>query len=187
MQNVVLASSSPRRLELFRRLGRVFSVDVPNIDETPKPRERPESLVRRLAVSKAIAVGRRHPEAVTLAADTTVSLYGEILGKPRDPEEAVAMLSRLNGQKHQVYTGVAVWRDGEGRGYARTELAQVTFGRISAEEIEAYVTTGDPLDKAGGYGIQGRPGNWVQAFEGNLETVIGLPMDVVERLLAHWK
>ncbi|MCL6562187.1 MAG: Maf family protein [Firmicutes bacterium] len=183
---LILASGSPRRIELLRRLHLPFQVEVSEADESPRPGERPEAMVRRLAVLKAVLVARRHPQAVVLAADTTVALGERILGKPADPQEAKAMLSLLSGRRHQVYSGVAAYQEARGRGWVRTAVAQVTFRTLSEEEILAYIATGEPMDKAGAYAIQGGAGGFVEAFQGDLEAVIGLPLDLVKALLRHF-
>lgn len=183
----MLASASPRRLELFRALGREFGVDVPDIDESPRPGEPPFCLVRRLAAAKAVTVGGRHPLACVVGADTVVALAGEIFGKPRDRGQAKAMLARLSGQTHQVFTGIAVWRAQEGRGYTRVCRSDITFRPLSPAEIAGYVATGESMDKAGAYAIQGGAGRWVENFRGSREAVIGLPTDLVRKLLAHWE
>lgn len=181
----ILASSSPRRRELLTQLGLDFDVVTPNVDETPRLDEAPEALVRRLAVLKAVTVGERYPLFAVLGSDTVVALGRTILGKPRDEDHARAMLQMLSGTRHQVYTGVAIWQGCKGRGYVRVSVAHVTFRHLLALEIDAYITTGEPLDKAGAYAIQGTAGQWVESYEGNLETVIGLPRDVVERLMGR--
>lgn len=180
---LILASASPRREHLMRQMGLTFDTVPAAIDESPREGERPDTLVRRLAVTKAVSVGQRHPEAVVVGADTVVALGNEILGKPPNEAHARQMLSKLGGRKHQVYTGVAVWRESGNKGYVAVSVAQVTFCPLSALDIDGYIESGEPFDKAGGYAIQGLAGKWVQAFEGNLETVIGLPTDMVQQLL----
>lgn len=167
----------------MEHVGRPFQVVPANVDERARPDERPLALVRRLATLKAVTVGHRYSQHTIVGADTVVALADEILGKPRDANQAREMLAKLSGRRHEVYTGVAVWRASAGRGVQATAIAHVTFRPVSQEEIEAYVLSGDPLDKAGAYGIQNDPGKWVQAFEGNLEAVIGLPTDLVRQLL----
>ncbi|MBX5466849.1 MAG: Maf family protein [Firmicutes bacterium] len=186
MATLILASASERRVQLLRRLGIPFAVEPAAADETPRAGERPYALVRRLAAVKAVTVARRHPEALVLAADTVVALGDDILGKPEDVEAARAMLRRLSGRRHQVYTGVAVYQEVRGRGFVRVEVAEVGFRPLADEEIADYVATGEPLDKAGAYAIQGGAGRFVEAFAGNLEAVIGLPLDAVRALLRHW-
>ena len=187
MKPLVLASQSPRRVQLLRQVAETFDVVPADIDETPYAHERPGHLVRRLAATKAVTVGTRYADALIVGADTVVVLDGRILGKPRDPTEAEAMLSDLSGRRHQVVTAVAVWNPRPGRGGVVLSWAHVTFRAVSALEIRDYVASGEPLDKAGAYAIQGGAGRWVAEFAGSLETVMGLPLDVVQRLLALWR
>lgn len=183
---MILASQSPRRRHLLKQMGYTFDVVPAHIDETARDDERPEALVRRLAVTKAVSVGQRHPSAIVIGSDTVVALGRTILGKPNSPEEAADTLRQLSGRTHQVYTGVALWRGAENKGYVSLAVSQVTFRSLSALEIKEYVESGEPMDKAGAYAIQGHAGKWVDAYVGNLETVIGLPTDVVAALLRHW-
>ncbi len=183
MNSLILASSSPRRRYLLTQMGLEFDIIPANIDETCRADERPEALVRRLAASKAISVGESHPSALVIGADTVVALGRKILGKPRDTDEAERMLQMLSGARHEVYTGVSVWSGTRGQGFVKVCVARVTFRPLLPVEIQAYVATGEPMDKAGAYAIQGGAGPWVESYEGNLETVIGLPRDVVGRLL----
>ena len=180
---MILASGSPRRKHLMESMGLAFEISPAGVDETPHPDERPESLVRRLAATKAIAVGERNPNALVIGADTVVALGREILGKPQDENCARAMLQMLSGNRHEIYTGVSVWRADKGRGLVAVDVAHVTFRSLSITEIDAYVKTGEPMDKAGSYAIQGGAGAWVESYEGNLETVIGLPRDLLTRLI----
>ena len=182
---MILASASPRRRRLMQAMGLDFRVVPADIDETPRRDERPEALVRRLAAAKAIAVGERNPGELIVGSDTTVALGRVILGKPHDAEHARRMLQMLSSKRHEVYTGVAVWRHQEGRGLVAVDVAHVTFRALSRDDIEPYIETGEPMDKAGAYAIQGGAGPWVESYEGDLETVIGLPRDVVQRLLAR--
>lgn len=186
---LVLASASPRRRELLGRLGRPFEVRTADVDETPAPGERPEDLVRRLAVAKAEAVaGRTGSEAadvVVIAADTVVAVDDAILGKPADDTDARRMLRALSGRTHEVLTGVAVARRGAGAASISVEVARasVVFDDLTDADIDWYVATGEPADKAGGYGLQGRGGAFVVSVAGAPDTVIGLPLVVVRRLL----
>jgi septum formation protein len=177
LRGLVLASASPRRRELLSRLGLVFEVVAPDVDETPLDGERPAELVRRLAVAKATVVDG----AVVLAADTTVEADGEILGKPDDAADARRMLGLLAGRSHEVHTGVAV-RAGE-RLEVELVTTTVTFTPISPRALEWYVGTGEPMDKAGGYAIQGAGGVFVDAVHGSVSNVVGLPLATVARLL----
>ncbi|MGE0812073.1 MAG: nucleoside triphosphate pyrophosphatase [Vicinamibacterales bacterium] len=178
---LVLASASPRRAELLRAAGLVFTIDAADVDETPRPGEAPDAYVRRLAEAKAAAVARRRPGDVVLGADTTVALDGEILGKPGDAEEAHRMLRRLAGRSHRVYTGVALALGPD----VRTAVASTTvrFAPLSEAEIAAYVATGEPVDKAGAYGIQGGAARFVAGVDGPHDNVVGLPVAAVLGLL----
>lgn len=175
---VVLASASPRRLELLRLAGLDPVVVAPDIDECPYPAEPPVDYVARLARAKALSVPARD-DVVVVAADTTVVLDGESLGKPRDPADARAMLRRLSGRAHTVSTGVAVVRPGGGIAeiVVTTEVVMAALGDAT---IARYVETGEPMDKAGAYGIQGRAQVFVASIRGSWTNVVGLP--VVEAL-----
>ncbi|NMO20196.1 septum formation inhibitor Maf [Pyxidicoccus fallax] len=180
--SLILASASPRRRELLSQLGLAFTVSAADIDETPHAKEAAEAYVLRLAREKARAVAARHPGAWVLAADTTVALESELLGKPRDAEEAKAMLSRLSGRTHAVHTGVALAGRHDEALVVRT---RVTFRALSQEEIAWYAGTGEPLDKAGAYAVQGRGGFLVAAVDGSPTNVIGLPLGETLALLAR--
>jgi septum formation protein len=183
---LVLASASPRRRELLDRLGLRFTVRAADVDETPRPGEVPADYVLRLAREKAGAVAR--PGELVLAADTTVVVDGEILGKPEDGADAVRMLRLLAGREHEVLTGVAVVEAGEegARRMASTvERSAVRMAPLSEEEIAWYVATGEPRDKAGAYAIQGLGALFVEAMAGNPSNVVGLPVPVVYRLLGE--
>lgn len=183
---LVLASGSPRRRELLARLDVRFTVRVPDLDESPDPGEDPVAYVERLARSKADAA--RSVDAddgvgeIVLAADTTVALAGRILGKPTDPADAAVMLRALSGRTHEVHTGVAVI--GPAGSASSVTTTSVTFRDLTNDEIAAYVATGDPLDKAGSYGIQGDAGRFVARLDGSLSNVVGLPMAQTAALLA---
>lgn len=180
--SLVLASASPRRRDLLGQLGLSFTICAADIDETPHPGEAPEAYVRRLAREKAQAVAGRFPGTWVLAADTTVVLGPELLGKPRDAAEARGMLSRLSGRTHEVHTGVAI----AGRaGDSTVVRTRVTFRTLSAGEIDWYVGTGEPLDKAGSYAIQGKGGFMVASVEGSPTNVIGLPLGETLALLSR--
>jgi len=179
---LVLASGSPRRRELLAALGLDFTVDVADVDETPQPGELPEALVCRLCRAKAAAVAERHPGKVVLAADTLVALDGVLLGKPADALEAVAMLSSLRDRVHIVYTAVCVIHGAEIG--TRLSTTGVTMRDYTDAEIERYVETGDPLDKAGAYGIQDLRFAPVAAWKGCFSAVMGLPLGLAAELLA---
>ncbi len=187
---LVLASGSPRRREVLSGLGAAFEVRPVDIDESPAEGEAPDAYVLRLARSKAIAsveTGTGGDEIV-LAADTIVVLDGALLGKPRDAADAKAMLERLSGRWHEVLTGVAVHSVARGRVARDLRLSdlcrtRVRFAGLSAKEIDWYVGSGEPLDKAGAYGIQGLGALFVDSVEGNYSNVVGLPLPLTYRLL----
>ena len=179
---LVLASASPRRAELLASLGLSFTVDAADVDEAVAPGEPPLDYVLRVARAKAEAVAERSGDAVVLAADTTVVLDGAILGKPADPGGARSMLRSLSGRTHQVITAVVV--RGGGRELVDVSTTSVSFDVLTGREIDWYVATGEPLDKAGAYGIQGVGGAFVTRVDGNVQNVIGLSLTAVRRLLA---
>ena len=180
MTRLVLASSSPRRRDILRALGLQFDVRSPEVDETFRSGEEAGAAARRLAEEKAAAVDADAGELV-IAADTIVVLEGELLGKPSGPQEATAMLERLAGRSHDVITGLAL-RTGIGV-RSVTERTEVTFRSLDREEIVAYVATGEPLDKAGAYGIQGYGSALVERIEGDFFNVMGLPVPALLALL----
>lgn len=178
---LILASASPRRRELLAAAGVRFDVEIADVDETPRTGEDPAAYAERVARDKAAAVAGRRPGAVVLGADTVVVVDGEILGKPVDADDARRMLGKLSGRAHEVLTAVAVARDG--RLHSRVEKTVVTMREIAASEAAAYVASGEPMDKAGGYGIQGGASAFVTTISGRLDTVIGLPVPVALDLL----
>jgi septum formation protein len=176
---LVLASASPRRRDLLDGLGARFTVRPVDVDETPRPLEDPRGYVLRLAREKAAA--RVEPGELVLAADTSVVLDGEILGKPADQEEARAMLRRLAGREHTVLTGVAL-REASGAERSEAEESRVRMAALSQEELHWYVATGETLDKAGGYAVQGLGAMFVEAVFGDYTNVVGLPLPLTYRL-----
>ena len=180
MENLVLASRSPRRCELLNRIGLVFETDAPDVDETCSLPA--GEAVRILSLRKAQAAAESHPGSFILAADTLVSFREEALGKPMDPPDAVRMLRMLSGQTHQVYTGVTVISP-EGRVFTDSDRTDVTFASVDDAEITDYVRSGEPMDKAGAYALQGRAGMWVTHLDGSDTSVIGLPLYLVRALL----
>jgi MAF protein len=181
---LILASASPRRRELLAELELGFEVRAAAVDEIPQPGETPEALVCRLSREKAVAVAEQVPPgAIVLAADTTVVLDGENLGKPTTPDEAREMLSRLRGRAHTVMTAIAVYDTA--RDLLVTDLAttRVTMRDYTDEEIAAYVASGDPFDKAGGYAIQHAGFHPVAVIDGSYTNVVGLPLEHVVRAL----
>jgi len=186
---LVLASGSPRRRELLAGLGVAFTVRPVDLDETPRPGEAPRAYVLRLAIEKAAAGAARaagDARELVLAADTTVVLDGEILGKPADAADARRMLGRIAGREHTVLTGVALHEPAGGaRRVATVETSRVRMVPMSAEEIAGYVATGEPLDKAGSYAVQGLGALFVEAVCGNYTNVVGLPLPATRRLFAE--
>ncbi len=182
----VLASQSPRRAELLRRLGLEFEIVPASIDESYVDHEMPAAHAERLAREKALAVAERRPEALVLGSDTIVLVDSDVLGKPRTPAEAVEMLLRLSGREHEVFTGVALVA-GAGT-FSAIERVRVRFRTLDRSECEAYVATGEPLDKAGAYGIQGYGSALVESIIGDYFAVMGLPIVQTLRLLrlAGW-
>jgi septum formation protein len=183
-QKLVLASASPRRRELLEQAGFSFDVFTADIPEVRKPGEYPIRFVTRLAREKAEAVAERHrvpPETIVLGADTIVLVDDEVLGKPQDAFDAMRMLRLLSGRTHQVITGVCLVK-----GRERQRAAEVTFVRfttLSDEEIEDYIATGEPMDKAGAYAIQGGACRWVPRIHGCYFNVVGLPLALVSSMI----
>ncbi|MBQ2719206.1 MAG: septum formation protein Maf [Clostridia bacterium] len=180
---VVLASASPRRRELLSRMGISFSVLVSEADETLPAGTPPAEGALVVAERKARAVLPLCEGALVIAADTTVDLDGTPLGKPRDTAEAAAMLRALSGRTHRVHTGVCVAY--RGRLLSAVDTTAVSVRALSDAEITAYVATGEPMDKAGAYGIQGLGGALVAATDGEMDTVVGLPCRLLSRLLCE--
>jgi septum formation protein len=181
MPRWILASASPRRQELLRLLLPEFGAAPSLVDESAKPAETPPALVRRLAAEKAKAVQPLYPEAAILSADTIVVCNGEMLGKPFSPEHARRMLRKLSGQNHQVLTGVCLLH-GELQ-HVEVCSTHVLFSVLSENEIEWYVKSGEPLDKAGAYAIQGTGARFIEKIDGCYFNVMGLPVSLVYRLL----
>jgi septum formation protein len=183
MRRLVLASASPRRRELLTQAGYIFEVRPPHVIEDLRPEEDAIAYVVRLARDKAQAVftAINDPDAIVLGADTTVTLDGHILAKPEDAADAARMLRMLSGRTHRVITGVAI-ATAKGVEVA-AEVTGVQFRTLSDEEIDAYVATGEPTDKAGAYGIQGLAAKWIPRVEGCYFNVVGLPLALVATML----
>lgn len=172
--NLILASASPRRRELLSRFGVPFLIDPADGPEIPPADTDPAGTVMALSEAKARHTALRHPEDLVIGADTVVELEGEILGKPRDEEDAFRMLRALSGREHRVYTGVALVR-GE-TSLTEAEMTRVFFRSMTDREIRAYIATGEPMDKAGAYGYQGVAGLFVERIDGDYFNVVGLPL-----------
>lgn len=181
---LVLASGSPRRVALLRQVGAEFTVVDPGPDRGWPGSAEPRHGVRALALVKAATVAAKRPGSVVIGADTVVVLRGVRLGKPADRAEAISMLRRLHGRTHEVWTGFAVVRDQDRRTAA--ECTRVQLVRLGEAEIEAYVRTREPLDKAGGYGIQGIAAQFVRRIEGDYANVVGLPLGRLRQVLQEF-
>jgi septum formation protein len=178
--SLILASASPRRRDLLSRLNVPFDTIPAEIAETPRPGEAPRALAERLAREKAEAVVAqlgRTPRRVVLGSDTIVVIGGEVLGKPRDPEHALALLRKLSGRTHRVMTGIAVVVSDTGRTRSRVVESRVTLRKADEAELRDYVATGESLDKAGAYALQGAGRRFIAGVEGSETNVIGLPME----------
>ncbi len=189
---LVLASASPRRQELLRNAGIAFTVCPADINESPLAGESPRDCAERLAREKALAVFQSRPRDYVLGADTIVVVGEAILGKPCDTDDAALMLRMLSGRTHEVITGVCVVGPvasgqpsvaSSGNALTASETTLVTFGELSDEEIRDYVATGEPMDKAGAYAIQGIASRWIPRIEGDYSNVVGLPVALVYRML----
>jgi len=178
---VVLASASPRRRQLLELIGIEHDIQPANIDESVRPRETPAHYAERLAREKASVVASRDPDRITIAADTTVVVNKKVLGKPENEEDARRMLSMLSGREHTVITAIAVARGRKLR--SAVEEVRVRFRRLHDDEINAYIATGEPMDKAGAYGIQGYGATIVECIEGDYFSVMGLPLAKLVDLL----
>ncbi len=180
-KRIILASKSPRRRELLGEIIKDFDIITANADETLPEGLHPSRGVELLAIRKGEPVAKDYPEAIVISSDTLVELDGVALGKPRDEKEAFDMLSSLSGRAHNVHTGVAVHY--RGRVYSGVDSTAVRFRAISDGEIREYIATGEPMDKAGAYGIQGLGGKFACGYDGNYDTVVGLSMSLLRSLL----
>ena len=181
LPKLVLASGSPRRAEILNSVGWEFEKAIPDVDESVIAGESPEDYVQRLAADKARAVSSSFAERVILAADTTVVLDNEIIGKPVDIDDARRMIAMLAGNWHQVLTGVAVHRNGTE--HIGLQSTRVKFAPMSDAEINFLAENGDPLDKAGAYAVQAQAALFIEGIEGDYWNVVGLPINLVYRLL----
>lgn len=185
--DLILASASPRRRELLTQIGVSFVVEVSDVEEMIDAELLPHALVASLALQKAQAVAKNHTEGIVLGADTIVVSDGNILGKPQDAAQAKAMLQSLSGRWHQVMTAVAlVDAQDDQKVWTSVESTNVKFRNLTQEDIAAYVATGESMDKAGAYGIQGYGALLVERIEGCYNNVVGLPLQQVARGLNQW-
>jgi len=187
--HIILASASPRRAELLRSAAIPFTVDVANIAEDLKNGERPAGHAERLAREKAEVVASRNPGKIVLGADTIVVVDDQILGKPRDAADAARMLRLLSGRAHKVITGVCMVFPETRNPKLETssEQTSVHFAPLSASDIEAYIATREPMDKAGAYAIQGIASRWITKIEGDYANVVGLPVALVWEMLHNFE
>jgi septum formation protein len=181
---LVLASQSPRRKELLEVLGVPFTVIAPQVNETPLPGERPDAYAVRVARQKGLAVAAQHPDARVLASDTVVTIDGEILGKPRDKEDAVRMLAKLSGREHEVLTAVCLVDPVQQKTHEGLDRTRVWFRPMSRAQILDYLERESVLDKAGAYAIQGFASVYIPKIEGSYSNVMGLPLALVWDLLS---
>ena len=184
-EKIILASKSPRRAEILRSVGWEFETQAANIDETRHESEDAVSYVTRLAREKAATIAQRAPDGLVLGADTVVVIGEIILGQPRDDEDARRMLTLLSGKWHEVLTGVALLRGDET--LIEHESTRVRFCELSGEEIDWYVSTGEPRDKAGAYAIQGRGAIFIEGIEGDYFNIVGLPVRLVYEMMRRIK
>ena len=178
---LVLASASPRRQELLRNAGIPFEVQPADIAENPRPGEAAKECAERLAREKALAIARQRPHDCVLGADTVVVVDGQLLGKPSNAADAARMLRLLSGRQHQVITGVCLVVGGQP--VVASETTLVTVSEITEKEIADYAASGEPMDKAGAYAIQGIASRWIPRIEGDYSNVVGLPVALVWRML----
>lgn len=184
LDRIILASASPRRAELLRAAGIDFDVRPADIDEAIRPGEEPGDYVSRLAEAKARAVHERDGNQTVLAADTAVVVDGQILGKPMDEADAKRMLRMIGGRSHEVLTAVSLFHPGEIVD-TRIDATTVDFAELSDADIEWYVSSGEPMDKAGAYAVQGLASRFVTRVEGSYSNVVGLPIALVYQMLAN--
>jgi len=180
---IILASNSPRRKDLLHQIGIDFSIDPADVDERVLPSEVPEGYAVRVALDKARLAAARAAAGIVIAADTIVVVDDEILGKPTDANDAERMLKMLSGKVHRVITGLAVMDAATGKTLTRTSITRVWFRRLAPQEIASYIATGEPLDKAGAYGIQERGALLVDKIDGCYFNVVGLPLSLLGELL----
>lgn len=181
-KKIILASGSPRRRELLAKMGYSFETCTPDVDERVSGNAC--EIVGILAERKAQAACEMYDEGIIIASDTLVSLDGTPLGKPEDIQDARRMLKALSGREHEVFTGVCIRDAASGKSHTEVVRTGVRFRNLSDEDIDVYIATGEPMDKAGAYAIQGGAGKFVESFDGSFENVVGFPVDEVRRILS---
>ena len=185
LPKLILASASPRRAEILTAVGWEYEKRVADIDETELTGEKPEDYVRRLAREKAVAIAKNYRDALVLGADTIVVIENKIIGKPKDVADARKMLKTLSGNWHEVLTGIALVKITKGNSETKVDLqrTRVKFARLSEAEIEFLIEKGEPLDKAGAYAVQAQAALFIEQIEGDYWNVVGLPVNLVFKLL----
>jgi len=184
---IILASRSPRRLELLKKAIKGFRVFPSSFNEQKVKEKDAVKFAVKAAIGKAKDVGRRHPSSIIIGADTIVVLNGKIFGKPKKPEDSKRTLSVLSGKTHQVITGVAVYKNDEDKLVSAYESTDVTFRKITQKEIEGYINEGNVHDKAGSYAIQDIGGRFIKEIKGDYDNVVGLPIALVKQLLKEFQ
>ncbi len=185
-ESIILASASPRRQQLLLQLGLKFSVEPSCLDENLNLKMDFGPLAAKMALNKAMAVAKKHKEGIVLGADTIVVLDDKILGKPESAQEAEEMLASLSGRWHRVYTGLSLV-DASTKDYVSDfEVSRVKFKELSSSEIQNYIKTGEPMDKAGSYGIQGKGALFVEKIEGDYYNIVGLPLFKLSKMLEQF-
>lgn len=187
MRKIILASGSPRRKELLQILGLQFDLEESNYKEELEKKRNPKELACFLSQNKAKAVAQKHKDAIVIAADTLIVFQGKILGKPRSREDAQEMLRRISNKSHSVITGFTIIDTRKNKTISQTVETKVYFRKLSEKEIENYVKTGEPQDKAGAYGIQGLGQILIQRIEGDYANVVGLPLGALAQSLKEFK
>ena len=186
MKKIILASASPRRKELLAKIGLKFSIEKSNIEEGLDLKLTPKKLAERLSYRKAYKISKKHSNAVIIAADTVVVLNGKIIGKPKNPKEAVSILKKLSGKIHSVITAFTIFDTKTSKSITKSVETKVFMKKLTEKEINYYVNTGEPLDKAGAYGIQGFGGIFIEKIDGDYYNVVGLPLTALIRELKNF-
>jgi septum formation protein len=186
MKRIILASASPRRKELLEKIGLKFEVDASNCVEEVDPALEPDELTRRISLTKAKSVAPRYKDALIIAADTIGVIGKKLLGKPQTVDEARKMLAQISGKSHEVITGFTVLDTATNKIISGTVCTKVYIKKLTTQEIDAYVQTGEPLDKAGAYGIQGLGAVIVEKIEGDYYNVVGLPLSALAEVLKEF-
>jgi len=186
MKSIVLASASPRRQELLRQIGLRFDVEPTDFDEDSVSGSKPHGMAKELSLGKARTAAQKHPDSIIIAADTLVVLGDRIIGKPHTNAQAREMLRALNGRTHSVITGFTILNAESGKVVSRSVETRVWMRKLTLKEIDAYVRTKEPLDKAGGYAIQGRGAVLVERIEGDFSNVVGLPLSALAETLREF-